>query len=401
MGTMIFDAALFALGLPLVLMTSYLALLAVAARRREKAHGFVRSADRPAFDVIVPSHNEAAVIEGTVRNLLALDYPRAKFRVVVIADNCTDATAAIAQAAGAVVWTRTAAHERGKGHALRFAFDRSLKEGFADAVVVIDADSRADKHLLSAFAERLRRGELALQAFDGVLNETASWRTQLMAVAMSIFNGMRSLARERLGLSAGLMGNGMCFATKLLRAQRYDAFGLAEDLEYALRLASANVRVGYVAEAEVRAEMPTGGKASSTQRLRWEEGRRAVTRAFLMPMLRKAVRERSAVAFDMAMNLLVPPLSKLAAACLLGLVASAALSAVTLQPSYALPLYAVSSLIVVFYVLRGWALSGTGARGLTALLRAPMYMAWKAWLALHRRSPEGWVRTARGEGAAS
>jgi hypothetical protein len=50
-------------------------------------------------------------------------------------------------------------------------------------------------------------------------------------------------------------------------------------------------------------------------------------------------------------------------------------------------------------VLRGWSLSGTGARGLLDLLLAPVYVFWKLTLRFRRpaRATSEWVRTAREE----
>ena len=87
------------------------------------------------FDVLVPAHNEGGGIARTVRNLRSLDWPPGAFRVRVIADNCSDDTAARARAAGAEVLEREDAQRRGKGHALDWAFRRSVDEGWADVVV--------------------------------------------------------------------------------------------------------------------------------------------------------------------------------------------------------------------------------------------------------------------------
>src|SRR5205823_3666605 len=101
---------------------------------------------------------------------------------------------------------------RGKGYALAHAFEHALDDGFADAVAVVDADTSVSPNLLRAFAGRFDRGAVAAQAEYGVSNPEASWRTRLMVIALSLFHTLRSLARERLGVSAGLRGNGMAFS---------------------------------------------------------------------------------------------------------------------------------------------------------------------------------------------
>ena len=95
------------------------------------------SPPRLRFDFVVPGHNEEAGIAQTVKSLLAVEWPGELRRVVVVADNCTDATAAIAEAAGAKVLVRNDASLRGKGYALKHAFEILMAEGIADAFVVI------------------------------------------------------------------------------------------------------------------------------------------------------------------------------------------------------------------------------------------------------------------------
>jgi len=60
-------------------------------------------------------------------------------------------------------------------------------------------------------------------------------------------------------------------------------------------------------------------------------------------------------------------------------------------------LYALSVLVVVAYVLRGWSVSGTGLRGLVDLALAPVYVAWKVTSVKRKpaRADAEWVRTTR------
>jgi cellulose synthase/poly-beta-1,6-N-acetylglucosamine synthase-like glycosyltransferase len=321
--------------------------------------------------------------------------------VVVIADNCTDETAVRARAAGAGVMVRRDPARRGKGHALSYAFDRILADSWADAVVVVDADTVVSPNLLDAFAARLARGALAVQAEYVVRNPTASWRTLLMAVALGAVHSLRSLARERLLLSCGLRGNGMCFSTSLLRAVPHDASSVVEDLEYGIRLGEAGYRVHFAHEAHVYGEMPAGEHASGTQRQRWEGGRRRMARAHAIRLLVQGARFHDRVLFDLAVDLLVPPVATLVVVAALGLTASAALSWRAGHLVGVAWAWLGCGLGLLVYGLRGWQLSGTGTKGLLAFSFVPRYVAWKLLLGLrssaHARSE--WVRTARVEEA--
>jgi cellulose synthase/poly-beta-1,6-N-acetylglucosamine synthase-like glycosyltransferase len=347
--------------------------------------------------VVVPAHNEAAGIADTVKSLLAMDYPRELFDVIVVADNCTDDTAERARIAGARVLERFDEVRRGKGHALAYAFEKSIAEGKVDAVVVIDADTVVSSNLLRAFDDRLRRGAKAVQADYAVRNPSAGWRTQLMAIAFGMFHVVRSTGRESLGVSCGLRGNGMCFATDLLEEVPHDAFSVVEDLEYGIRIGERGHRVHYAGEAHVYGEMVSSEKASRSQRERWEGGRWEMAKEHGLRLLRRAVDERSPLLADLAADVLVPPLSTLVLATATGLAASVALSVVTLRPNLGLVLFGASGVFLAAYVVRGWQVSGTGMSGLASLARAPAYMAWKATLRLRKRveGTREWVRTTR------
>src|SRR5207253_1949953 len=101
--------------------------------------------------VVVPAHNEEASIERCVRALLDCEREEAEYAVVVVADNCTDSTAAVASAAGARVLVRNDPQRRGKGWALGYAFSVLQGESF-DAVLVVDADSVVQTNLTTAVA---------------------------------------------------------------------------------------------------------------------------------------------------------------------------------------------------------------------------------------------------------
>lgn len=379
-----------ALALPGLLVAGYLLLLALCSARRPAP---VRGKPQLRFDLVVPAHDEEAGITRTVRSLLAVDYPASLRRVLVVADNCSDATAARARIAGARVLVRDEAALRGKGYALAHAFEQTLRDGFADAVIVVDADSVVAPNLLDAFSARLSGGAQAVQAASSVLNANDSWRTQLMALGFALFNRVRSLARENLGLSCGLRGNGMCFSTALLRMHPAQAFSIVEDLEYGLALGRAGVRVHYADEASVASAMVSAKAAAGSQRRRWELGRFALARRLALPLLRDAARSSSPLLLDLALDLLVPPLSFVVLYIAAGLAVSA-LACGLLSVSF---LWLTSATFVAAYVARGWVLSGIGVRGLLALRQIPRYLVWKTILLLKSPEPGGWVRTAREE----
>src|SRR4029077_10287264 len=139
----------------------------------------------------------------------------------------------------------------GTGRAVEFAFDQCRRYGFVPSFLVADARRGVSANLLKALATRIERGAQALQVHYGVLNPRVSWRTRLMTIAMTAFHLVRSRARERLGVSCGIRGNGWCVTQALLGTVPYRAYSLTEDIEFGIALALAGQRVAYCDEAQV------------------------------------------------------------------------------------------------------------------------------------------------------
>jgi 1,2-diacylglycerol 3-beta-glucosyltransferase len=190
----------------------------------------------------------------------------------------------------------------------------------------------------------------------------------------------------------------MCFTTSLLKKHPHKAYGLVEDVEYGVAIGLAGVRVHYAEESFVLGEMVTTSGAAASQRRRWEGGRGKLVREKLPRLIKEAIAKNDGMLLDLALDLATPPLSKLAALIGIGLIVETQLWRTTETISAGAPLWTLSAMCLVLYVLRGVHLSGLGARGLVVLAWAPVYIAWKLVLMLPfwRKGKRGeWVRTQR------
>jgi len=365
---------------------------------------------RPSIVVIIPAHDEELVIAHTLESLRDQDYDDERYEIVMVADNCSDRTADVARNHGVRVLERIEPDKRGKGYALDWAIALLIaEENPADAFVIIDADTAAAPDFLRIMASRLvteadARGYCALQGRYGVLNSKASWRSALMSSAFDLFNHVRPLGRDWLGLSVGLKGNGMAFSRALLEKAHWSGSSITEDIDFALDLCRThNVRVAYVAEARVAAQMPATAAQASSQRSRWEAGRSRLLRERGPSLLWEAVRTRNLLLFESAVDLLMPPLAELS----ILLVVWAALIACGIQihalthPHAWMAAVAAGSIGLFLYVLGGLAVADASREAYCALLFAPFYAVWKLRLQMGRRSRKSdppvfvWVRTQR------
>jgi 1,2-diacylglycerol 3-beta-glucosyltransferase len=397
LGRIILSAAVALGGLVALTSTGYLLVLAVAAFVRHPLGGRGRPGTRLA--ILVPAHDEERLVARCVRSLLDQDYPAALRRVLVVADNCTDATAEVAAAAGAEVWTRTDPSARGKGQALRWAMD-SLLAGPdpPEAVVVVDADSVAEPGLLAGLASAAEGGHDAVQAEYLVLEETGATRERLLAAAFLLFHRVRFRGRGALGLPAALVGNGMLFTRRLLETHPWSAFTGVEDLEQTVRLRLAGVRVQFAGDALVRGPMAGGASADRRQRLRWEGGRFNVVRRYLPALVAAALRRHDPGLLGTALDLAVPPLGLLAMTCLAGTAVAIALALLGAVIWPAVLVWAGALLALPAYVLVGLIAARADPRHFRALLGAPIFLLRK--IATYARlgrgfDPSRWERTER------
>jgi cellulose synthase/poly-beta-1,6-N-acetylglucosamine synthase-like glycosyltransferase len=357
----------------------------------------VTTTERPYFTFVVPAHNESSGIEATVRSLLSVEYPRDRFAVLVVADNCSDNTAQLASVAGARVLVRQNATQRGKGYALELAFETLLQEDRTNAVVVVDADTEVSPNILMRAAIAMAEGASVMQAHYAVKNVDESWRTRLMDIAFTLYHGVRSHARERLRLSTGLRGNGMVFTIETLRRVPYRAYSLVEDVEYGIELGLNHIRVVYLGNTEVRAEMVASDDASVSQRKRWEQGRRQLLVNFVPKLLYRGAVERDWVLLDLAIDVLTPPLATVVVYSLGGMVVAAGAVGLGFSTPIVLIPWGASIASLAAYVGSGIIMSNRGASVVRDLAHAPRYVFWKMshkWRSKPVDQSE-WVRTAR------
>lgn len=369
------------------------AALAGRARPAPPAHDDLHLA------VVIPAHDEEAQIAGAVHSIRAGTYPAAHCRIVVVADNCTDSTATLARAAGAEVWERIDPLRRGKGYALEWAFARLLGDSSVHGVCVVDADCEVSENFLSAMAARLHAGADAVQAPYLISNPEASEAAALRWAGFALFNVVRPLGRDRLGLSSGLLGTGMAFSRRLLHRSPWRAFSYAEDREQHMRWVLDGVRVELAPEARVRSPAPnsvTGGKA---QMARWDSGRDRLAISLTPRLLRRALSAGDVRALDAALEPMLPPQSVLI------VINAGALVAGRLAGAQALArIAAVAALAQAGYVIGGLAAVDTPLAVWRALFGAPRFVGRRlAGLSATATGggPSEWERTRRDPGLTS
>jgi len=260
------------------------------------------------FAIFVPAHNEGVVIENIIRNLHKMNYPKDLYDVFVIADNCVDNTAEVARAAGATVLERFTNKDKGKGYALKWAFEQTLykEDNTHDVAVIFDADNLVNKSFLKEMNNKLCDGHKVIQGYIDSKNPNDSWITASYSMAFWSTNRLFQNARAYLGLSCEIGGTGFCMDVEVLKQIGWDATSLVEDLEFTMKLNMAGYRVAWANDAVIYDEKPLTLAASWKQRRRWMQGFADVCSRYFFKLLKMGIMKRDVALIDCAIYTLQP-----------------------------------------------------------------------------------------------
>ena len=260
---------------------------------------------RKTFALVVAAHNEHAVIEQLVLNLKQLNYPKDMYDIYVIADNCTDNTAEIAEKAGAIVQVRTHPTKKSKGYALQWMFDRLFKmDKQYDAVCVFDADNLVHPQFLMEMNNRLCKGDKVIQGYMDAKNPYDTWVSGTFAIAFWVICYISHLAKSNIGLSACLGGTGMCFDSEILKKHGWQATCLTEDMEFTMKCMAEGIKTSWAHDAIIYDEKPLTFKQSWNQRRRWAQGQFDCSERYIPILWKEGWKRHSIVILDGIMQLL-------------------------------------------------------------------------------------------------
>jgi cellulose synthase/poly-beta-1,6-N-acetylglucosamine synthase-like glycosyltransferase len=377
--------------LPSIILMGEIALARLS--RRSDAQG---TGSTPRMVVLVPAHDEAVLIRSTV--LMLKEQLGLQDRLLVVADNCTDETAAIARLAGAEVIVRDDQAQVGKGFAISFGV-ANLRDNPPDVVVLVDADCQLTQGRLLQLAQRAHLEQLPVQA-DYLLTASPVSRplSRINAFAVLVRNRVRPLGLYRLARVCQLTGSGMAFPWSILQGAPSMKGNLVEDLALGLTLAIQGFPPCLCSEVTITSRLPSGSAASLDQRRRWEHGQLHTLRSYLPRLVFALLRSPKRALLGMTLDLLVPPLSFLVLVQLV-ILALAALGAAVGSLSM-LPFWLASSslTLITLAIALAWFRFGTSILPVSAILRIPLYVLWKLGIyasLVVKGKQKRWIRTER------
>ena len=247
----------------------FLLLSFLEGTRNKKAPASVPPHLLPSVTIFVPCYNEAKTVAKTLDSILALEYPKDKLSVFAIDDGSTDGTAGVLEAYTTHPQVRIFHKENGGKFT---ALNLGLEYASSELVGCLDADSYvapnalleitkyfADESVMAvtpaikisnpaSIVQRVQHAEYAVSAF---IRRTFSWLESLF-----ITPGPFSIFRRQVFLQLG----------------PYKEAHMTEDMEIALRMQSAYMRIENAPTAHVYTNGPRSYQALFKQRVRWTYG---------------------------------------------------------------------------------------------------------------------------------
>ncbi len=301
--------------------------------------------------VLIPAHNESVGLIPTLDDLKSQLRPGD--RLLVVADNCTDDTAAIAALSGTEVTVRNDPTRVGKGYALDWG-TRYLDADPPEFLIIVDADCRIADGAIDCLARLCTKTQRPAQALYLMTAASGSAiNHQVAEFAWRLKNWVRPLGLRAMGLPCQLMGTGMAFPWPVIRSADLCSGFIVEDLKLGLELATAGHPPMFCPSAVVTSTFPTSLEGAKTQRHRWEQGHVGLILTKSPALLFSSARGLNKDLFVQTLDLIVPPITLLAL-LLTVMVFVAALAMLANVPLYPLAISLVSAVLLVGATILAW-----------------------------------------------
>lgn len=227
------------------------------------------------YACLVCARNESVVIANLIDSIKTQNYDEKLVTVFVLADNCTDDTADVARAHGAVVYERHDTAKVGKSFALAALLShikRDYNSDF-DGFFVFDADNTLDKNFIKNMNRVFDDGHDIVTSYRNSVNYGDNWISAGYGLWFLRESKYLSLPRTAINASCAVSGTGFLFS----KSVRDDMGGwnfntLVEDIEFSIHHISNGRKIAMAPDAVLYDEQPTTFSQSWRQRMRWSKG---------------------------------------------------------------------------------------------------------------------------------
>ena len=246
------------------------------------------------YGIIISCKNEENVIGRLIQSIREADYPQEKLDIFVIAHNCSDKTAEVAERLGAKVIVDNNKEENTLGQAYHYAFPRIENRLEYDGFIFFNADNllRRDyfQKINDAFLYYDRKATIT--SFRSALNMGQGALPATYGLYFGIDMMLAFQGRETCGVNSRVTGCGFLIPSHKVK-DGWDYCSITEDLEYGADASLHGEEIHFCHDAVFYDEQPTKFKTMWHQRLRWSKGTHVITKRFFLPLLKALFAKKS------------------------------------------------------------------------------------------------------------
>ena len=347
------------------------------------------------YKILIPAHNEAEIIANTLTKLL--EQKVLAESIILVADNCTDTTAAIARTFGVTVLERFNNELRGKGFALDYGVTFLKEHTPPDVLVIFDADCEINNGGMNLLVSHCLQHSCPVQALYLMKqNGIVSMKQRVAEFAWLVKNKLRPIAVNKLGLPVTLTGTGMAFPWPIIATVDLAHGNIVEDMQLGIDCALKGFSPVFCEQSVVYSNFPEQLEAESSQRTRWEHGHLMTISQQVPKLINIAIKTKDWRLLGLGLDLAVPPLALLVIFSFLSLMLFAGFA------SYSDRYEAVFILLLSFILFSvtlmiTWWQFGRSYLTLKELCSVPLYILSKIsiYVGLVFKPQKAWVKTAR------
>ncbi len=226
------------------------------------------------YGICIAARNEKYVIGNLLDSINKNDYPKDKYTIFVVADNCTDNTAEIARSKGAICYERFDDKHKTKGFALQFLF-KNIENDYGiesfEGFFIFDADNLLKSDYLSKMNDAFDAGCKIITSYRNTKNFDENWVASTYALHWIRSIRTNHRARSVLRLATNIQGTGFLFTNEIVK-NGWHYTSLTEDRALTADAVAQGYQITYQDEAEFYDEQPVSLKIALRQRLRWSKG---------------------------------------------------------------------------------------------------------------------------------
>jgi cellulose synthase/poly-beta-1,6-N-acetylglucosamine synthase-like glycosyltransferase len=253
---------------------------------RERQRLFSEPFPFPFVSILIPAHNEGLVIRRTVEAMLALNYPRERYEIIVINDGSEDDTAEIVEQMASrhrnVKLVNIPEGEGGKGKSR--TLNVGMEHAVGDVISIYDADNRPEPNALAYLVANLVEDPKLAAVLGKVrtINARQNLLTRFINIEFISFQWIMQGGRYKMFNLATLPGTNYVIWRKILdKTGKFDEEAIAEDAELSIRIYELGYRIKFIPYAVTWEQEPQQVKIFIKQRTRWAQGMTYIIRKFL------------------------------------------------------------------------------------------------------------------------